>query len=107
VRVQKEEMKMTPQHLLAIDFKEIRGLTVTCKCAASFTLPLPQSNLREHVQCMGCNKTLWGGAEDPRYVRLLGMTRSLTNWQGLEQQEIMVGFSVLEPAEHVKNNVNH
>jgi len=87
---------MTAQRLIACDFKEIRKLVFTCKCGGSLTIPLPQGNLREHVQCIGCTKELWGGAEDPRYVRLLGLMRSLTNWQGLEQQEIAVGFSIVE-----------
>ncbi len=92
---------MMAQRLLAIDFKEIRSLAITCKCGASLTVPLPQSNLREHTQCMGCNTLLWGGGEDPVYVRLLGLTRSLSNWQGLEQQDITVGFSIIE-SDHTK-----
>jgi hypothetical protein len=88
---------MTPQNLIAVDFKEIRSLSIACKCGASLTLPLPQATVREHVHCMGCNKPLWGGAEDPRYVRLLGLTRSLSNWQGLEQQDLTIGFSIMGP----------
>jgi hypothetical protein len=88
---------MTAQHLIAFDFKEIRKLVVTCKCGGSLAIPLPQVNLREHVHCMGCDKPLWGGPEDPRYVRVLGLIRSLTGWQGLEQQDIVVGFSIVEP----------
>jgi hypothetical protein len=89
---------MTPQRFISVDFKEIRSLVMTCKCGAALTIPLPQNNLREHVHCMGCDKMLWGGSEDPRYVRLLGLTRSLSNWQGLEQQDVIAGFSIAEPA---------
>ena len=83
---------MTAQHLLACDFKEIRNLLIKCRCGGALTIPLPQVNLREHVHCMGCDKALWGGPEDPRYVRLLGLIRSLTNWQGLEQDDVAVCF---------------
>jgi hypothetical protein len=90
---------MTPQRFVGIDFKEIRNLSITCKCGALFTVRLPQQNLREHAQCMGCDTPLWSGQEDRRYIRLLGLLRSISNWQDLQQDNLAVGFSIADPAE--------
>lgn len=88
---------MTAQRLVSIDLKEINKLCIRCKCGAAITVPLPLTNLREQVHCMGCDRAMWGGAEDPRYIRLLGLIRSLSNWQGLEQKDVSVDFSIVDP----------
>lgn len=89
---------MSPQHLMAVDFKEVRNITISCKCGASVTMPLPQHNLPEHMRCFGCGQQMWGGQEDQRFIRILGLARSLTNWQQLEQKDVIFGLSIIELA---------
>jgi len=86
---------MTPQQIIRIDAKELTALEVRCKCGSTMTLPL-QRNLRERLSCVGCNTQLWSGEmeQDKTYFTVLGLIRSLSLWNDLDQKQFSLGFSL-------------
>lgn len=91
---------MTPQNKLHVDLTEIGRIDVICKCGSVMTIPIPKDNLRDHFSCVGCNERLWEGEHDQTYLRVLGMMRSLSNWnRHAPNANFTVGFSL--DASHV------
>jgi len=91
---------MTPRSVIAIDFKEIKAVEIRCKCGAVISLPLPNTDLSEHLACMGCNNTLWfAKADGSPHGKVHALMRAIGIWQQVENAPFTLGFS-LEVSAH-------
>jgi len=87
---------MTAKKLLAIDFREIKALEITCsECGAMLSIPLPKDNITGILNCPGCNRRLWNQTDD-EFIRTLSLIRSLSNWQALPTKVMSLGFSLTQ-----------
>jgi len=86
---------MTPKNVVRTNFTEINSLEITCKnCKSISSIPIPRENLTEHVQCLGCNTTLWNRG-DKNTNALIGLMRTLSAWKGLsESAPFEMSFSI-------------
>jgi len=47
---------MTPQTVTTFDFIEIPALEIVCNCGSRISIPLPQQDLPESADCLGCKR---------------------------------------------------
>lgn len=91
---------MSPKQVLTIGVDELKVFEISCAgCGSQITVPLPRKELPPIFDCPGCNKRLWQNYEanpDQTYVRLLGIIRSLSNWQELNSERVKASFSLTE-----------
>jgi hypothetical protein len=85
---------MTPKTLVATDLAEIPGLTVSCECGGSLSIPIPKDNLARHFRCPGCNAMLWKDNNDKTYLYVLDLMRSLSNWKRSRHTAFQLGFTI-------------
>jgi hypothetical protein len=85
---------MTPQTVTTFDFIEIPALEIVCNCGSRISIPLPQQDLPESADCLGCKRQLWGSAQDQSRLRVLGMLKSFTSWRDLQNKKFALEFSI-------------
>jgi len=88
---------MTQRHVLTVDFKDVKALEVTCKCAAKFTIPVPKDTLPANIKCAGCNERLWDGGEDRAFQIVNGLLLMLSQVQKHDDKIFRLGFSLDMP----------
>jgi hypothetical protein len=81
---------MTAEKNIRVDLSEINGLEITCKCGAGIVLPALRENgdlypPRVMCQCPVCEKTLWEGANDPKFAPIVSFLRAI-GWLKRQQK---------------------
>ena len=81
---------MTPQKNIRIDLSEINGLEITCKCGAAIVLPALKENGNLYqplvaLQCSVCDRPLWQGQNDEKFVATANFIRAVGLWKRQQQ----------------------
>lgn len=86
---------MTAVSLLRIDFREIQNFRITCgNCGSEFIIPI-ERDLPKFLECLGCNKHLWGNGHEAKAGQIIGGIKSyLKAWQELDHKAFSIGFSI-------------
>src|SRR5690242_16887404 len=80
---------------LHIDFKEMTEFEVACStCSAKFAVPLPKATLPAYMNCLGCGARLWEGEQDPAFVRMLSLMRTLSAWLDFENRSFKLAMRI-------------
>jgi hypothetical protein len=67
---------MSPQHVVRIDFSEIKSIEIACEnCGSVVTISFPRKNLFEGVSCFACNAKIWN-YEDYARTYVFTLTRN-------------------------------
>jgi hypothetical protein len=86
---------VTAVSLIRIEFGEIHDFRITCtNCGSEVTIPM-ERDLPKFMECLGCNKHLWGNGHEAKAAQIVGGIKSyLKAWRELDHKGFSIGFSM-------------